>query len=276
MFQGQVRGPKWYSSPLHPVLGDFRPMLPEPPLLCETNFNGKIMSTRSQMRKDSHMTPEVTRSRTWSQVGGILLAAFAAASLFACGGDAGGEREGSDARDARTWARVPVDFYAPNLDDSNNPELHFGDQTLRQSMRISVGGQSVRVRISNLFGTTPSKVGALTVAKSQGAGRIDPGSSVALLVGGQQQFTVAAGQEVWSDYASMPVPSNSNLTVSMYLPECALARTMHPYGFQTPYAAKGNTVATADMLVSTIFNTAACSRSKPGLLTKWLRTIRNW
>lgn len=200
------------------------------------------------MRKVSHMTPEVARSRTWSQVGGILLAAFAAASLLACGGGAGGKGERGDARDARTWARAPVDFYAPNLDGSNNPELHFGDQTLRQSMRISVGGQSVRVRISNLFGTTPLKVGALTVAKSEGAGRIDPGSSVALLVAGQQQFTVAAGQEVWSDYASIPVPSNSNLAVSMYLPERALARTMHPYGFQTPYAAKGNTVATADML----------------------------
>lgn len=109
-FQGQVRGPEWYSSPLHPVLGDFRPLLPEPPWLCETNFNGKT---------------------------------FAAASLLACGGGVGEKGEQGDARDARTWARAPVDFYAPNLDGSNNPELHFGDQTLRQSIRISVGGQSV-------------------------------------------------------------------------------------------------------------------------------------
>lgn len=203
------------------------------------------MNTRGQMSKKSHMTPEVTHSSAWSQMRSILLATFAAAALFACGGGSGGG--GGDARDARTWARAPADFYASNLDGSNNPELYFGDQTLRQSMRVSLGGQSIRVRISNLFGTTPLKVGALTVANSQGAGRIDPGSSVTLQVGGQQQFTVAAGQEVWSDYASMSVPSNSNLAVSMYLPERALARTMHPYGFQTPYAANGNTVATADM-----------------------------
>ncbi len=55
-------------------------------------------------------------------------------------------------------------------------DLH--DATLRQIVRLSIGGSRLRVRISNAFGTTPLTIGAVHVAGalSPGSARIDPAS----------------------------------------------------------------------------------------------------
>src|SRR5262245_25171406 len=52
-----------------------------------------------------------------------------------------------------TWGSAP---------DSPGPPLK-AEQTLRQIIRISIGGSSVRIRLSNLFGTTPVTFGPVHV-----------------------------------------------------------------------------------------------------------------
>jgi len=61
-----------------------------------------------------------------------------------------------------TWMAVP-DTAGPAM-----PAL-----SLRQALRTSVGGDSVRVRLSNELGTTPLVVGAVRVARSAGGAAIE-------------------------------------------------------------------------------------------------------
>ena len=44
------------------------------------------------------------------------------------------------------------------------PFLHFNNQTLRQIVRTSIGGNRVRIVLSNTFGTAPLTIGAAHVA----------------------------------------------------------------------------------------------------------------
>jgi hypothetical protein len=73
-----------------------------------------------------------------------------------------------------TWAATPAPRWAEELPAPFNvPEVLEG-QTVRQIARISVGGDQVRIVLSNEFGTRPMTIGPATVALSAGGDTVDP------------------------------------------------------------------------------------------------------
>src|SRR5260221_12837557 len=79
------------------------------------------------------------------------------------------------------------------------PPLNFSNQTLRQIVHTSIGGDRVRVVLSNAFGTLPLVVGAANIALRQKDAAIVPSSARALKFGGNSSTTVAAGSIALSD-----------------------------------------------------------------------------
>jgi hypothetical protein len=73
-----------------------------------------------------------------------------------------------------TWAATPAPRWAEELPAPFNVPEVLGDQTVRQTARISVGGDQLRVVISNEFGTRPVTLGSASVAVSAGGSAIDP------------------------------------------------------------------------------------------------------
>ena len=72
----------------------------------------------------------------------------------------------------------------------------YNNQTLREIVHTSVGGDQVRVRIANTFGTAPLVIGAAHVAVSTSGASIVAGTDRALTFGGRAAvITTAAG---WS------------------------------------------------------------------------------
>ncbi|MBO0895193.1 MULTISPECIES: SGNH/GDSL hydrolase family protein [Arthrobacter] len=120
----------------------------------------------------------------------------------------------------------------------------FTDATLRQTAHLSVGGDSLRIRISNDFGTTPLVVGSATVYPGSAAEDPDPGQLRQVTFDGAASVTIPAGAEWVSDPVRLPVESNSDLTVSMYLPGPTGPASVHSLGMATSYRAPGN--ATSD------------------------------
>src|SRR6185503_8510207 len=76
---------------------------------------------------------------------------------------------------------------------------HYNNQTLREVVRISAGGEFVRVRIANTFGTDTLVIGEARIALSASAAAIVPGSSRVLTFSGQRSVNVTAGAPVLSD-----------------------------------------------------------------------------
>ncbi|MEV0157119.1 SGNH/GDSL hydrolase family protein [Micromonospora sp. NPDC050686] len=123
----------------------------------------------------------------------------------------------------------------------------FTDTTLRQVAHLSVGGDSLRVRISNVYGTTPLAVGAVTVApRATGAGtpQVDAQALRPVTFDGARSVTIPIGVEWRSDPLPIPVPADTDLVVSLYLPGPTGPTTWHPAGYATSFHAAGD--ATSD------------------------------
>ena len=83
-----------------------------------------------------------------------------------------------------TWATSPAPSEAG---------VGFNNHTLRMNPRISIGGNTLRVRVSNAYGHSKLVIGAGYVGIRDKGPAIAPGSERQLTFGGSCSATVAAG-----------------------------------------------------------------------------------
>ncbi len=94
----------------------------------------------------------------------------------------------------------------------------FSNQTLVQVVRLSAGGQRLRVRFSNEYGQQPLAIGAARVALIGPDGKVTPGSERVLTFGGGLAASVPAGAPMISDPVALQAAPLSTLRISLYLP----------------------------------------------------------
>ena len=123
------------------------------------------------------------------------------------------------------------------------------DVTLRQIVHLSVGGETLRVHLSNAFGTTPLHFTSVHIARpiSAGAAKIDPASDKALSFLGSGDVTVPAGAEFISDPVDYPAAAGSSLAVTLHLDVPPAQQTGHPGSRATSYLAHGDLVSAVDL-----------------------------
>ena len=122
-----------------------------------------------------------------------------------------------------TWATSPQ-----ALDPSpNDPLTKIDGQTVRERVRVSLGGAKIRIRLSNECGSAPVLVGAATVAMPTAAESIEAGSARAITFGGQRSVTIPAGAPVLSDPVAFPVTANAEISISLYFPNKVATPTVH-------------------------------------------------
>lgn len=126
----------------------------------------------------------------------------------------------------------------------------FNNQTLRQIVHTSVGGDQVRVRLST-FGADALVVGAAHIALRDAGPEIVPGSDRALTFSGQPSITIPPSGVVLSDPVELDVPALGDLAVSIFVPESTGPATWHFEGLQTSYVSPpGDFTASTDMPVA--------------------------
>jgi lysophospholipase L1-like esterase len=96
------------------------------------------------------------------------------------------------------------------------------DVTLRQALRTSLGGQRLRVAVSNEYGRAPLAVGRLAVRIEGSAGPVLP-----LRFQGQDGVTVPPGARLWSDAVELPTRAGDRLELDLYLPGPAQLAGLH-------------------------------------------------
>ncbi|WP_447007675.1 GDSL-type esterase/lipase family protein [Saccharothrix isguenensis] len=114
------------------------------------------------------------------------------------------------------------------------------NQTVRNVVFLSAGGNSVRVRLTNAFGATPLEVGRTSVAVQASGDAAVPGTLRTVTFQGRRSVTVPAGREVFSDPVALTVKPLSTLLVSAYLPRATGPLTNHPFTAQGNYLASGD------------------------------------
>jgi lysophospholipase L1-like esterase len=147
-----------------------------------------------------------------------------------------------------TWAASPMEM---KIDDP------VANSTYRNIVHISLGGDTLRVQLTNEFGTDPLNVGAAHLALSAGEGKTQPGTDHSLTFNGRPTVTIPAGAFVLSDPIPLQAAPMADLVISVYLPDQTIASpTCHELGTSTNYIASGDV-------------TAAPSLDSP-------RTIKSW
>ncbi|KAE9369338.1 SGNH hydrolase [Stipitochalara longipes BDJ] len=105
------------------------------------------------------------------------------------------------------------------------PSLTFHNSTIRQTLRITTGGQHIRVRISNTFGLNNLEVTAVTISLPKVEAQRDPTGSrtiltdtvQALTFGGQHSINIPNGALAVSDPVKFPIQPAQVITISIYL-----------------------------------------------------------
>lgn len=140
------------------------------------------------------------------------------------------------------------------------PVRSFNNQTLRLVLRPTLGGERVRVVLSNQFGTAPLVVGAAHVALRAKDSAIDVGSGRAVKFSGSASTTIPAGAVSISDPVDLALPTGSDLVVDLYVPgdtQATVQRqpdgmlvaspvTMHTGANQTSYVSSSGNYAGSD------------------------------
>lgn len=138
-----------------------------------------------------------------------------------------------------TWSSSPVETGQA-----------FEGQTLRQIVRISIGGDQLRVRFSNRFGAVPLVIDAASIGIQDIGPTVVSGSLRELTFNGEPSVAIAAGAKVWSDPVQLTVAGEEDLAISMYIAENNTGgSTMHTLAWQTSYIAAGNHASEAVMPV---------------------------
>lgn len=147
------------------------------------------------------------------------------------------------------WRAAWASAQMPPKPEDALPAAALRDTTLRQTVRPSIGGARVRVRISNAFGDAPLRVGGATLARAAGPGspQVAPDSVRTLRFQGQAGAVVPPGGEWLSDPVDIPVRAFDDLAVSLHLVEAPAAQTSHPGSRTTSWFVRGDRAAAADL-----------------------------
>jgi lysophospholipase L1-like esterase len=121
--------------------------------------------------------------------------------------------------------------------------------------RISLGGDRLRVRVSNAYGNRPLTIGAAQIALRDKGPAIVAGSGRKLSFGGSDSAVIAAGAILFSDPVELAVPPLADLAVSFHLPSDVPTNftITGRYARQTNYISPvGNFVADTVMRVANL------------------------
>jgi lysophospholipase L1-like esterase len=126
----------------------------------------------------------------------------------------------------------------------------FNNHTIRMNPRISIGGDRLRVRISNAYGNRPLTIGAARIGLRDKGPAILSGSQRKLTFGGSEAAVVAAGAVLYSDPVEMSVKPLADLAVSIHLPGEVLAnfQITGRYARQTNYISPAGNFADATVM----------------------------
>ncbi|HEX5494667.1 MAG TPA: GDSL-type esterase/lipase family protein [Mycobacteriales bacterium] len=93
------------------------------------------------------------------------------------------------------------------------------NQSVRMITHLSQGGDSLRIRIQNQFGTGPITIDSVAVGLSDNTVRVIPGTSRNVTFPGNHDgsVTVAAGSDAWSNPVKIHTRPQDDIAVSMYV-----------------------------------------------------------
>lgn len=129
-----------------------------------------------------------------------------------------------------SWTASP---HAPLTTEGPFAAASYDNVTITQIIRLSEGGTSLRVRLSNRYGPAPLAIGEARIVQIDDANNEVPGTARALTFGGEKGAVIPRGSPLASDIVEVDLPDLARLKVELYLPSDTGPCTCHLTGVDT-------------------------------------------
>jgi lysophospholipase L1-like esterase len=172
-----------------------------------------------------------------------------------------------------TWAASPQPTWQGDFPLPTMLPFNLWNQTVRQRVRVSLGGEKFRVVFSNEYGTKPLVIDSVHVAlPGEAASAIDPASDKVLTFGGKEKLVIPPGAPAISDAVALDLPARGDLVVSFFVSGPTPLETFHWDAEQTGFIGAGNqvanpTVADASQTTTRIFLSDVLVEASPDTRT---------
>ncbi len=136
---------------------------------------------------------------------------------------------------------------APQLVEPHNmpPEPGLTENTLRQTVRVSIGGGVVRLRFSNAFSKSPVELKSVAIAQSLEGSSVDVSTQKTLKFNNNPGIIMAPGGEAFSDPVKFNLKPGSKLAVTIHFGKTSPDVTGHPGSRTTSFILSGNNISSS-------------------------------
>ena len=134
-----------------------------------------------------------------------------------------------------TWATAPQPCVKRLMPYNNN----LTGKTVRQVIKVSIGGQLLRLRLSNEYGQQAVKVKSVYIASYKDSCDIVPSTAKYLRFNQNHEVTIPAGKAVASDALKYDLKPLQRLTITINYAQSPEWPTVHPGSRTTSYIMKG-------------------------------------
>ena len=141
-----------------------------------------------------------------------------------------------------TWAtamQTPVKAFMPYNNQMSN-------RSVRQIVKVSAGGDVVRLQLSNIFSTTPVVLRSVYIAPALGGHRVDSAKAVYLSFSGHRGVTIPAGKSLFSDAVRFALKPLQLVAITVNYQSAPKVPTVHMGSRTTSYILKGESKPSTD------------------------------
>ena len=137
---------------------------------------------------------------------------------------------------------------APYFVDANNRALAPGlsNNSFRQIVRVSVGGNELRFRFTNLFSKNDVTFKSVGIAVSTGGSSIDATTNKVLKFAGKEEVIMKSNEETVSDPIKFPLKPGMKLAITICFGDAGPEIGGHAASRTTSYLLEGNQPLTSD------------------------------
>ena len=138
-----------------------------------------------------------------------------------------------------TWATAPQTVVKSFMPYNNN----MSNRSVRQVVKVSIGGDMIRLKLSNIYSTEPVVIRSIYIAHAKDSFAIAPKSAKYLKFGNQYKVTIPAGKSITSDALPYNLKPLQRLAITINYTSAPTVPTVHMGSRTTSYIMKGVTNA---------------------------------
>ena len=138
-----------------------------------------------------------------------------------------------------TWSCSPE-----LITEEDKPPLTLSNNSIRQTVCISLGANKLRIKLSNKFGNDKLEINSVSIAKTvgKGTGEIDISTNKQLTFNNNQNVILEKGEEIYSDCLNFELVSLSVVSISIFFGKVPSNLTGHHYFVADSFIENGNKI----------------------------------